>query len=246
MKALSINGIDIGVQELVSRVKSMGKSTIVRPLVLQKVVEECAAELNITASVDDLQAGADSFRRNNELYSVAETERWLAENSKTLDDLEKEVELRVLSDKIRQSFKTEEVEKFFAQNKVEMDAAEISMLTVKDREVAMELLLQIHEEGTEFMLLARQYSVDEKAKSGGYVGLVRRGRLAPEIAAAVFGGQPGITVGPFEVDQGYALVQVQDLFPAKLSAQNETEIRRTLFERLLAEREQKVQVEWAI
>lgn len=246
MKALTINHREIGVQELVQRVKFSGRDTVIKSLVIQTILEQYALENNLVVTEEELQQRFDALRRRRGLFSAAATEQWLKENGITLDDLEKDFEIRVLSEKIRDSSTRETVEKFFAENKANMDTAEISMLTVKEPEVAMELLAQIREDGAEFMVLAGEYSIDERAKYSGYVGIVERQSLVGEVSAAIFQAKAGEVVGPFQTDMGYNLVQVKGLYPAVLDEQKEREIRNILFQRFLGEEEQKARILWAI
>ncbi|MFZ5642458.1 MAG: foldase protein PrsA [Bacillota bacterium] len=246
MKVLSLNERDISLQELIQIIRSKGKTGLILQLVQQAIIEDYSAQNNITATTEELQDWFDTFRKRQGLFSAAETENWMKDNYLTIDDLEKEAEISVLSGKITDSFPKDVVEKYFVENKVNMDAVELYMLTVNEKEVAMELLAQIKEDGMDFMLLAREYSTDERAKLGGYLGTIRRPNLQGNIAAAVFGAKPGDVVGPFETEAGHTLFQVSAIYPAVLDEQKEKEIRNNLFLRLLAEQEQKICINWAV
>ena len=174
MIVLSINGKDISLQKLAHKVRTSGRASVLLPLIEQVVIEEYAAEKNITASDEELQQAFDNFRKSRGLYAAKDTELWMAERGISLDEMEKELEIKILEEKIKDSIPIEAVEKFFAENKANMDAAELYILTVKEQEVAMELLAQIKEEEADFMVLVREYSIDGKAKQGGYIGMVRR------------------------------------------------------------------------
>ena len=110
----------------------------------------------------------------------------------------------------------------------------------------MELLAQFREDEADFMVLAREYSIDERARSGGYVGMLERLKFRDEMKAAVFGAEPGDVVGPFEIEGGFNLIKVNALYPAMLNEQREKEIRNILFKSFLAEEEKKIQVNWVV
>lgn len=245
MKVLSINGKDISLRQLAQKVRTDGRFSVLLPLIEQVVIEEYAAEKNISASDEELQQAFDNFRKSQGLYAAKDTELWMAERGISLDEMEKELEIKILAEKIRDSIPKEAVQKYFAENKSNMDAAELYIMTVKEQEVAMELLAQLKEEEADFMVLAREYSIDEKAKQGGYIGMVRRPELRADIASAVFGAEPGDVAGPFEGDDGYSLIMVNALYPAGLDENNEKEIRNILYNRFLADAEQKAKLEWA-
>jgi ABC-type dipeptide/oligopeptide/nickel transport system permease subunit len=55
-------------------------------------------------------------------------------NGVSLDIIEKDMEIKVLGEKIKSSIPRETVEKFFAENRAGMDAVELYILTVKEQE----------------------------------------------------------------------------------------------------------------
>lgn len=219
-------------EELIQKVKTKGWSSVVKPWLIQTIVENYALANKLLVSDEELQDKFDSFRKWNGLYSVEETERWLVAKGITLEDLEKELEVELWSEKIKTSTPREEVERFFAENKLKMDGVELSKLTVKEQEVAVELLAQLTEDEADFMLLARDYSIDERARFGGYVGVVQRGDLNSEVAPQIFGVQEGDVLGPYSTQEGFYLIQVNKFKPAVLDEQKEKEIRNILFEEI--------------
>jgi len=246
MRILTINGKEISLEALIQKIKGSGRTSIIKPLVEQVIIEKIAAEKQIKVNVEELQEGFDAFRKSRGFYTTVETQRWMGANFINLDELEKDLENKILAEKIKDSFPWESVEKYFAENKAGMDAADISMLTVKEEEVAMELLTQIKEEEADFMVLAREYSIDEQAKVGGYLGTIQRFSLKDHLRAAIFGAEPGDVVGPFEMEQGYRLIKVNAIYSAVLDEQKEKEIRNILFQNLIAEEQQKVEIDWVV
>jgi len=64
--------------------------------------------------------------------------------------------------------------------------------------------------GADFAALARTHSIDPGSKdTGGDLGLVRKGRMLPEIEGAVFGLKPGRISDVIKTAYGYHLVRVQ-------------------------------------
>ena len=62
-------------------------------------------------------------------------------------------------------------------------------------------------DGADFEALARERSEDASASSGGDLGEVGRGRLAPEYEAAAFALQPGQVSPVVETEFGYHIIQ---------------------------------------
>ncbi|MCC7571506.1 peptidylprolyl isomerase [Candidatus Micrarchaeota archaeon] len=246
VKVLSVNNREITLEELVRRLKTAGWETVLKPLLYETILTGYAREKMITVTAEELQNKFDAFRRRNGLFSAADTAKWLQEKGLTLEDVEGEIEVNIIAAKAREAIPREAVEKYFAENKVGIDAVEIGLLTVAEEEVAREILAQIREDEADFMVLAREYSNDERAKQGGYVGLVSRTGLPEAVSAAVFGAAEGEVVGPFELEAGYSLIRVIGQHPAILDDRRESEIRSVLFQNFLAEQESKAKISWKI
>ncbi len=246
MKVVSVNNREITLEELVQRLKTAGREAIIKPLMYETILTDYAREKLITVSDEELQGRFDAFRRSKKLFATDETEKWLEAKGLTLEEVEREMEQNIIAEKVRESFPKEAVEKYFAENRVNMDAVEIGLLTVAEEGVAREILAQIREEEADFMALAREYSVEENAKQGGYVGPVTRTGLPEEASAAAFGAAEGQVVGPFEMEAGYSLILIIAQHPAVLDDRRESEIRNALFQNFLAEQESKAKIEWEI
>lgn len=246
VKVLSVNDREITLEELVRRLKTTGWETVLKPLLHETILSGYAREKMITVNDEEMQGRFDAFRRRNKLFTAADTEKWLKANGLTLEDVEGEMEQNIIALKVRDSFPREAAEKYFAENKVNMDAVEIGLLTVSEEGVAREILAQIREEEADFMVLAREYSVEGNAKQGGYVGPVTRSGLPEEASAAAFGAAEGEVVGPFEMEAGYSLILVIAQQPAVLDERRESEIRNILFQDFLAEQENKVKIQWEV
>ena len=122
--------------------------------------------------------------------------------------------------------------------------SEIGLLTVAEEEVARKFWPKSAR--TKLLWSWPEYSDDEWAKQGGYVGLVTRTGLPEAASAAVFGAAEGEVVGPFELETGYSLIRVIGQHPAVLDDRRESEIRSVLFQNFLAEQESKAKINWAI
>jgi len=235
MNVLKIGDREVSLQELVSQVKISGWDTVLKPMVRQQIIIECARERELSVPDEALQIRFEDIRRSRGLFTKVDTERWMKENNRTLEDLEQEAEVAELTDMLEASFSRDAVMKYFAGNKLAMDAAEISVITVAEREVAEELAELLREGEEDFVLMAAEHSTDRYSKAGGYMGIVRRTGLPEAVAAAVFGAKPGDVAGPVEMDGGFVIAKLHNLIPAVLDGAMEREIRRALLESLLAQ-----------
>lgn len=189
-------------------------------------------------TTQELQAEADAYRRVLGLHRAKDFLAWLESVDLTLDEFEEEMELRVQRRKKRESFAPREVEAAFREARADFDRARISQLVVASEGLARELALAAAEgegpgKGEAFAKLARQHSLDEATREhGGLVGWVRRRDLGPDLAAPVFGTQPGRCAGPVRLaPDTFQVVLVHETRPATLDAATEDEVRDALLAR---------------
>jgi len=241
--ALEIDGQKISLQEVLRFAKWQGRSTFIREAVDAVLVRQAAVERGIKISDEEFQQAADGFRADRDLYDAETTETWLAENYLSYAEWEALLEDDLLRRKLRDELTDPVFDKHFVEQRLSFDAATISRLVVKEEGVARELRAQILEDGADFHSLAREYSIDDATRpAGGYTGRIRRSEMEPGIESAVFGAQPGKTVGPIKTTDGWEIVKVEALHPAVLDDTMRETIKSELFEEWLNKRRLKARV----
>jgi parvulin-like peptidyl-prolyl isomerase len=65
--------------------------------------------------------------------------------------------------------------------------------------------------GADFASLARKYSDDPLAATGGDLGLVQKSKMAREFAVAIEGLSPGQTTQPFRTENGIHLLKIEEI-----------------------------------
>jgi len=85
--------------------------------------------------------------------------------------------------------------------------ANVSTRSIADPKAAAQLRIN------QFAQLARQYSEDASAPSGGDLGWLTKGQLDPEFEAAAWGLTPGMPSGIVETQYGYHLILVDEKQP---------------------------------
>jgi peptidylprolyl isomerase len=201
-------------------------------IIKSKEVVKKAKELKISVSVKELQQCADSYRVNHGLFSAEETYDFLKKSGLSEEDLETFCETSLLTAKLMDYLADEKkIKEYFVNNHLRFDLARIHIIVVKEKGLANEIFIQIEEEGKDFHAAAREYSTDESTKyGGGYLGLVTRSMLEPEVAAKVFNASPGDVLGPYEKKGLYELIMVEEVIRAELNSVIKEKIKRLLFE----------------
>lgn len=230
LSALRINRKTLTLKQLLQRLR-MDASLAAIGRCKEDLTVECWAEtLGLAAERAELQAAMTRFRRENGLFTAAQTNEWLECRGMALDEVVAILSPQVLRGALASHvISDEEIRLHFLETAQHYDRAEISLIVTAEYGAAQELRFRM-EEGSDFHALARQYSSDAAtAKSGGYAGLVGRNDLEPETAAAVFNSASGTILGPFERKREYSLIRIEELYPAELNETVEANIRERLF-----------------
>lgn len=210
---------------------------IYKQMIIHKEVVKKANELGMTVSDERLQQFADHFRSVRGLYSAQEMFDFLENSGLTEDDFEAFCEASLLMTDLKNQMAGEKkVEEYFINNRSEFDFARISMIIVEEEGLANEIAMQVTEEGEDFHVLARRYSIDGATKfAGGYVGVVFRNSLSPVVSSKVFNADAGDLLGPFQQDNHQQLIWVEDIVKPELTENIKEMIEERIFTQWVAQ-----------
>lgn len=234
MSALS--EIVIAQDEIVSYLKkNFQLKDIYEKILAQRVVEQACQERDITLTPEEIQAEANKTRREKRLEKATDTLAWLKEEMLAPDDWEAGIRDRLLSQKLAKFLFDKEIQKVFAQNKIDYEQISLYQIVVSSDKLAQELFFEIEEREISFYEAAHLYDIDEKRRCQcGYEGKLQRAKLKADLAAAIFTSQPGEVVGPIQIAQSYHLLMVEQFIPAELTPETYQEILDRMFKQWLA------------
>lgn len=221
-------------EEVVRFLSLTGQSqSIYNQIIIHKEVVKKARELGLEVSDDQLQRFADNFRSLKGFDSAQEMLEFLESSGLSEDDFEAFCEASLLMADLKEHMADEKkVEKYFINNRSDFDFARISVIVIAEENLANEIIMQVTEDGEDFHALAREHSLDETTKySCGYVGIVSRKMLAPEISAKVFNADAGDLLGPFQKDDHHQLIWVEEVIKPELT----DHIKEAIKERILGQ-----------
>ena len=216
---------------------------LVKACLLQEVFDQEPVEL----SDGELQAAMDAFRRARGLYGAEVTQAWMQRNSLTHDTLERLVRSEAMVAKLRERVTAGRVEPFFQARQADFDTAKLACFTVAGEQEAAAIAGRIAGGEIDF------YSAAEAAfaaapgaqqPAGGMFVTLRRGEASLELREAVFDAAPGTLAGPVPTPDGYAVVRVLSVEPARLDETTRRAVKQELFEAWLDERRQEASIEW--
>lgn len=224
-------GGNISPDELVSFLKKNLQYQEARLGVLQQsIVNRAAAARGIEVDPQEIQIEADRQRRERRLERAADTFAWLSDQQITAEEWEAGIRDRLLTQKLMESLFGNEVESYFAQNRLDFDQVLLYQIIVPYEQLANELFYQIEESEISFFEAAHLYDIDPNRRQYcGYEGKLYRWSLRPEIAAVVFAATPGQIIHPVQTEQGFHLLRVEEFISANLTPETRQEILQRLF-----------------
>jgi putative peptide maturation system protein len=221
---------------------------IVNRLLNACLIREILAKDPIELSDAELQRALDAFRRAHKLYTAGDTHRWMERCGMTQDKLEALVADEATVAKLRDRVTSGRVEEYFAAHRADFDTARVARLEFPDEESALWTRDQIRSGGVDFYAEAQHRFLRAAEQSPGLsvelFAVLQRRQASPAHGAAVFAAAPGDLVGPVSTDEGYAVLRVLSITPARLDEPTHQTIKKILFEQWLQEQRQAARIEW--
>lgn len=232
-------------------------------LILKRLQLQHAAQIGLTASENDINAALKDVLTRNNLVQETLVEM-LAKEGLTFQDYkdrlrEQIVLARLLNQAVRSrvSVDTSEVEAYYQAHRGEFgrpDEAKVRHIFFR-LEAAAETsqveaiyaratrVLQEARNGSNFESLARRYSEDVTAVSGGDLGVIRRGQTLPGFEEVVFSMNDGEISDVVRTPNGLHIVRVEAV--GKGTPRSLEEVKAEIQRRVLQEKMDKRLREWA-
>jgi peptidyl-prolyl cis-trans isomerase SurA len=197
-----------------------------------------AKNLGIGVTDGEIQEAIDGIKKKYSMSDEAFKESLKGEGF-TFEEYKKRLREQIIIGKLVNSqikskivVSDEDIKKFIAENKEALENTEgykISQIVLKKQkdagkdqieERAAELLKKI-EQGGSFSDLAKKYSEDSSASSGGDLGLLKKSQLNKIFTDVLAGMQPGDVSKPFWTERGLHIIKLE----SRVAAKNENEVR---------------------
>jgi len=191
-----------------------------------------AKNLGIGVSDAEIQESVDAIKKKYSMSDDAFKES-LKREGYTYDEYKKRLREQITISKLvnvqiknKIVVKDEDIRKFISENKDSLENTEgykISQIVLKKQkdadksqveEKAGELLKKL-ELGESFSNLAKQYSEDASASSGGDLGLLKKSQLNKTLTDVISGMQPGDVSKPFWTESGLHIIKLESRAAAK-------------------------------
>lgn len=216
---------------------------MVEAIITRKVIAHAAAEAGIKVEIEELQKAADELRLFGKLNNADDTLAWLEKHGLSVDDFEELVYTNVISSKLAEHLFADKVEPWFFERQLNYAGAVIYEVVLEDEDLAMELFYELKEGETTFAEIAYQYIKDkELRRKGGYLGMVNRKEMKPEVSAKIFACTPPQVLKPIVTSKGVHLIRVEEIIQPELNNMLRYQILSDLFAEWLKKQVDSVEV----
>lgn len=207
------------------------KKNVLRGLIDRELLLAKGKELGITADTELIKR-LDEMRKEMKLATMEDLEKAAESQGVSFEDFKQNMRNEIITQQVIQrelsphiNVSDEDVKKFYAQHKSEMERPEevkLSEILVSTEQAgndpakldsakakADELLKQI-KAGANFEDLAKKESQDPSAAQGGDLGYFERGKLAKQLEDVTFAMQKGQVSDVIRTRQGFVILKVTE------------------------------------
>lgn len=217
-------------------------------LIDQKLQIQEAKGLGYEVSKEELNEAIENIKNK---YSLTDDEfkASLEKEGMTFEEYKERLSEQILISKfvnrhIRNKIvvSDEEIKRYIESNKDKFDNIETFRIRqiffkkpqdeankIKIEEKA-KLILEKLKEGEDFSILAKEYSDDPSAKTGGELGLIKKNLLASEFIKVLSELKAGDVSEPFWTEKGLHIIKLEEKFTAKSIEEISEDVREQLME----------------
>jgi peptidyl-prolyl cis-trans isomerase SurA len=239
----------------------------------ERLLVDAAGKLNLGVDEGSVTKAIDEIKRTNGLND-GDLEKMLQAESKSIEEYKNKIRDQILISRVvnfevrkRVTVSDEEIEKYYSQHlkdywtpeKLKLRHILFLMddtLLEEDKRFKRQkarLALKKIRSGGDFIAVAKEFSEDISASTGGDLGEIERGKMVPEFEKAAFRLKEGEVSGLVETPYGLHIIKVDKIFPGqtlpldKVRGQIENQIRdqklKAEYEKYLSELKQKAFIE---
>lgn len=215
-----------------SMIQELAASELLDAWFQRRLLEE------LTKSVVQEPCGDDvliAFANRQGLPSLEALDIWAKHRGLTLLQLEKMATFSSSVTKATESIWSSQVPSLFLERRERYDAVTLSMVRVRDADMAMELFFQLQEQSIDFTEAVRLYGEDVDRRTRGVVGPMPVQKLHPVMAQVVRRHPPGSLFPPLDINGMQHIVRVESFEPAQLSESIRQQLLTELRSRWLGE-----------
>jgi parvulin-like peptidyl-prolyl isomerase len=229
----TVKGEAITVADVILHLKGKGTfRTAIYEIIEQRVVEYKLQESRILLAQADIDERVQGRRNMLGLWDEAAFTAYLKHFGLSLDQWLAAITAEMRRERLRDAVVTKDmVQTYYRQNSSRFTSVSVARIACRTKADAEKALAAAADYPTDFIELARQYSVDENTRfSGGYIGNLKRGMLPGEVDEKAFACTDDGIIGPFNENGMWTIYKVYSRTVTKLNEALVKQIREVIFE----------------
>jgi putative peptide maturation system protein len=244
-----VNNVSLRVHDAIALLDFIWEEApLVNRLLNVCLIHEALEQEPIELSDAEMQRALDAFRRTHKLYTAPETYRWMERLGITREKLERLVADEATVAKLRNRVTARQVEAHFQTHRADFDCARVARLHFPDETSAQRALVEVRGGRLDFYVEAerrfREAAQPTSGQSQELFAVVERRQACPSLGRALFAAAPGDLIGPVSTPNGYTVLRVLSITPARLDETTFAGIQKILFEDWLEKRRRAAKIEW--
>jgi parvulin-like peptidyl-prolyl isomerase len=214
---------------------------ILPQLAKEIIVDRAIVEIECTAQEEE--QARQQFCQQLQIANEQQLEAWGKLHWMSPEQLRNRILRDVKINKFKEATWGYQIESDFLQQKSRLDRVVYSLIRTKETGLAQELYFRLEEEESSFAELAQKYSEGPEAQTGGLVGPVELGAIAPKLAQMLSTSQPKQLLPLTRIGEWFIISRLDKLIPVQLDKQTRQRLLEEKFQAWLQkELQQQVSV----
>ncbi|HYW20935.1 MAG TPA: peptidylprolyl isomerase [Nodularia sp. (in: cyanobacteria)] len=231
----------LGYLQTFGRLRPLVQEIVTQHFIIQEIQKR--DDLNISSA--EFEQAVIEFRLQENLTNADNFQKWLSQEGMNYAGFQNRVLLGFKLDKMRTEMAAPKLEEYFLKQKYLLEQVELNCLIFDEQELATRIKNEILQEKTTLEQFVKEYSLINTSQVKVIRGLSRRQNLSAEIRQAINSAKVGELVGAVEMVGKWCLFKIEQVIPAVLDKQIQKEIENQILQEWLAEKIQKLPVNFA-
>lgn len=185
------------------------------PLLAKEIIIERAIR-EIECTPEEEERARQEFCQQLQIATEEQLEAWRKANWMNPEQLRNKILREIKLSKYKEANWGYKIESDFLQQKGRLDRVVYSLIRCKDTGLAQELYFRLQEQENSFAELAQKYSEGPEAQTGGLVGPIELGTIAPQLAQLLSTSQPGNLLPLTKIGEWIIIARLDKLIPVQL------------------------------
>jgi parvulin-like peptidyl-prolyl isomerase len=205
------------------------------------LIEQATSPLDLTP--EEAIQGRQAVYQLNRIQEESDRQIWMQQRGLTAAQFEQWSQRQIRIETFKRRQWGAEAGSYFLKRKESFDRAIYSLIRHANRAVVQELFFRIQAKEDTIANLAAQYSQGSEQQTQGLVGPMEMGRVHPRLAQQLRIAKPSQVNAPIQVENWFAIIQLEKWLPAQYDPATEQRLLDELFQQWLEQQLKQVELQ---